>query len=107
MSYAVRRISTYVVLTGCSDSLGQPGLQVDILGFPCVTSELSDDWSASEINISLSQFVLALGNRPKGERTAYAVTLWSVVCCKYPLLRSSFIGSTPFWLFTYLYVHFG
>ena len=24
------------------------------------------------------QFVLALGNRPKGERTAYTVTLWYV-----------------------------
>lgn len=36
------RSSSYnysVVLTICSDSLGQPGFQVDIPGFPCVTSE--------------------------------------------------------------------
>lgn len=26
------------------------------------------------------QFVLALGNRPKGERMAYTVTLWYVFC---------------------------
>ena len=40
------------------------------------------------------QFVLALGNRPKGERMAYALTLWCVVLYRYPddLCAHSFQG---------------
>lgn len=79
MSYAQFVLRVVAVLIGCSDSLGEPGLQMDLSGFPRVTSESPDIQGVCTINQSLSQFVLALGNRPKGERTAYAVTLWSVV----------------------------
>jgi chitin synthase len=35
------------------------------------------------VPLTVVKFVLALGNRPKGERTAYVITLWCV-----PLMSS-------------------
>jgi hypothetical protein len=52
------------------------------------------------------KFVLALGNRPKGERTAYVITLWCVelACCLTALLKVDIPGCTLSWPFTCLCV---
>jgi hypothetical protein len=53
------------------------------------------------------QFVLALGNRPKGERTAYAITLWFVKVSLYPTQADLCTGFTPSWPFTFSCVRSG
>jgi hypothetical protein len=48
------------------------------------------------------QFVLALGNRPKGERTAYVMTLWLAKIGVVILFTTDLcVGSMPSWLSTF------
>jgi len=49
------------------------------------------------------QFILALGNRPKGERLPYAITLWFVNSGFIALTYTHFMaGSMPSFLYIFL-----
>lgn len=66
------------------DTLGQLGCHVDLYGLLDASGEL--DFGHAE-----RKFVLALGNRPKGEKGLYIMTLW------YDRFRDQLTpGCTPF-----------
>ncbi|KAJ7228697.1 glycosyltransferase family 2 protein [Mycena pura] len=67
-----------------------PTQNIIIFGTPAVTHWINNGFKWIYLSFLALQFVLALGNRPKGERAAYAVTLWVYAFLAVYLLVCSF-----------------
>ncbi|KAF8639963.1 hypothetical protein AX17_001213 [Amanita inopinata Kibby_2008] len=67
-----------------------PQQKVVLFGTPAITHWINLAMKWIYLAFLALQFVLALGNRPKGERTAYTVTLWVYAVLSVYLLICSF-----------------
>lgn len=67
-----------------------PGKPIIIFGTATVTHWVNLGFKWLYLSFLALQFILALGNRPKGERTAYAATLWVYAVLSLYLLVCSF-----------------
>ncbi|KAF7332167.1 Chitin synthase [Mycena kentingensis (nom. inval.)] len=67
-----------------------PTQNIIIFGTASITHWVNNGFKWLYLSFLALQFVLALGNRPKGERAAYAVTLWVYAVLALYLLVCSF-----------------